>query len=138
MGVLCPHFHLTNDSLLYRYLAELYHPSLFDAMWLMDPVIKPSVNTHVERLKSPLLAKTLKKRDTWENRYVHKRISYAYGFPVHAVVCTCAYRAAFEAYVRKSAYYRNMHLEAMEEFLVRISRIKRVHGNEVLLERIWS
>lgn len=27
---------LANDSLLYRYLAELYHPSLFDAMCLMD------------------------------------------------------------------------------------------------------
>ncbi|ORY98090.1 Alpha/Beta hydrolase protein [Syncephalastrum racemosum] len=75
------------------YLAELYHPSLFDTMCLMDPVIRPTMDPHLQRLKGPLLTRTLKKRDIWENR------------------------AAFEAYVRKNAYYRDMHPEAIEELV---------------------
>lgn len=64
---------LTFTISIFRLLAEFMHPGTFDGVCLIDPVmnIKPrELRKRGERF--PLSAAILKRRDTWESRYVFK------------------------------------------------------------------
>lgn len=64
---------LTFTISIFRLLAEFMHPSTFDGVCLIDPVMNIKPREQKKRgERFPLSAAILKRRDTWESRYVFK------------------------------------------------------------------
>lgn len=64
---------LTFTISIFRLLAEFMHPGTFDGVCLIDPVMNIKPREQKKRgERFPLSAAILKRRDTWESRYVFK------------------------------------------------------------------
>ena len=56
---------------IYRLLAEFMHPGTFDGICVIDPVMNIKPREQSKRgERFPMSAAILKRRDTWESRYV--------------------------------------------------------------------